>query len=101
MFILILIFKVYEKKLRITALIEWLVTILKSLKYIFFPSLVVACEIANGSEMVQAHPRLKLAGIKRYKIEMSFSEKDDGGLAPPVMRVKVPPKYLNVVQGLF
>jgi hypothetical protein len=98
---MMLILKEYDKKLRFITVMEWFVTLLISLKNIFFPTMVVACEIAKGSEMVQANPRLKLAGVKRFTIEMSFSERDDRGLAPPVMKVKVPPKYLNIAQGLF
>jgi hypothetical protein len=98
---MISLLKKYDKTLRLVTMIKWMVTQWKLIRNFFFPSMVVACEILKGSEMVQANPTLKLAGISRFKIEMAFSERKDNGLAPPVMKIKVPPKYLSVAQDLF
>lgn len=78
-----------------------LTKIIKLIKKVFFPSMVIAGEIINGSDMINAHSKLKQAGISRYKVEMAFSKTPINGLTPPVMQVFVRPKYLNRVKSIL
>jgi hypothetical protein len=91
----------YVKSIRESALIESIITFFTLIKNFFFPTMVVACEINKGSDMLHAYPKLKLAGVSKYKIEMDFSERKNNGLAPPVMKIKVPTKHQEAVQALF
>ncbi|WP_163536304.1 hypothetical protein [Gracilibacillus sp. YIM 98692] len=82
-------------------LIMILIMLFKEIKNLFFPTMVMACEIMNGDDMIKAHSELKKAGISRYKVEMAFSKTPIKGLTPPVMQVLVPSKHLDTVKSIF